>query len=507
MKSRWVGSSLLSAACFALFACGAGGPGENAATPSIPPIPFNSPCVPSGPGTIPCTFWGFQVHQLSSYPLQLPYGEFRGWDSGSANWPDIDATCTPTSGPTDPCFDFTNLDSETADLKNAGVNDIMYTLSRTPKWASQDPNDDTCNYSHQGPSQYGECWPPIDLNADGTGADFIWRSWVAAIAMHVNNPTWEQSHAHIKYWETWNEFPKSSGWRGTYNQLVRLSQDLNCIVAGRVPIILATGESCQQVLQIVGLTQPVDPSAVMVASSSTGVDWRAIESLLYCDNDPQTLCTTGDAGAAAVDVLSVHMYIDTQTPENIVNVGLQGLYTMMKAHNLNIPVFDGEGSWGEADSQNIWEHDAYARAGMIPRYYALIWSNNVKEIMWYAYDGPTGELFDPGSGQLQQPEANAFILTYNWLANATPTQTPFCQNSGTIYHCDFNESNGTKASLVWDSRYGQNCSSMSVPIVCGNTSYTVPPKFNSDWIDLTGTSHTAAGEVTIGANPILLEGH
>jgi hypothetical protein len=505
MRNHGVISLLIVLTCIALTSCG-GGSSQNAGVFGGGAIGFNSPCVPAGTGTIPCTFWGFQVRLLSDYPLQLPYGEFRGWDSGAANWPDIDGTCTPTSPPTDPCFDFTNLDTETANLKQAGLNDIMYTLSRTPKWASQNPNDSTCNYSRLGSGQYGECWPPIDINPDGTGVNYIWRSWVTAIASRVNNPTYLQSHAHIKYWETWNEFSRTSSWMGTYDELVRMAQDLNCIVTGKVPTITATGETCAAVLLKMGLTQPVDPNAVMVAPSSAGIDSGSIENFLYCDNSPQSMCTTGSAGAAAVDTISVHMYIDTQTPEHIVNVGLQTLYAMMQAHNLTLPVFDGEGSWGKVSDQgNIWQ-DVYARAGMIPRYFALIWSNNVKQIMWYGYDTDTGTLFSSPTQTLDQPEANAYILTYNWLSNATPTQTPFCQSTGTVYHCDFTESNGHAASLVWDSQYGQNCSNMNTPILCGNTSYTVPSQFNADWIDLSGSSHGASATVSIGANPILLEG-
>jgi hypothetical protein len=51
---------------------------------------------------------------------------------------------------------------------------------------------------------------------------------------------------------------------------------------------------------------------------------------------------------------------------------------------------------------------------------------------------------------------------------------------------------------------------MKVPIICGDTVYNVPAQFNEDWIDLRGTVHrfpiAGANRVTIGANPILLEG-
>jgi Big-like domain-containing protein len=474
----------------------------------------SSPCVPTGAGTIPCTFWGIHVDRLTSYPLELPYGEFRGWDSGTANWPDIQScpagNCSVTSPPP---FVWNNLDTELSDVYQASVNDVMYTLSRTPNWASQNPTDSTCNYAKQGPQDYGECWPPVDLNADGTGTNQTWRNWIAAIATHVNDPSYLQTHSHIKFWESWNEFSRLTSWEGTYNQLVRLAQDARCIITGKVVAITATGESCAVVLGTVDLTKAADPGAVMVAPSSTGIDPVAISNFLYCNDGPQTQCTTGSAGADAVDIINVHMYIDTQTPEQIVT-GLPNLTALLQPAELQKPIWNGEGSWGlltETNVVNIWAKDAYARAGMIARYFALLWSANIKQTMWYGYDFPTGQLFNSATGQLDQPEATAWISTYNWLSNATPSgNSPFCQVNGTVYHCDFTESNGLTARLVWDSKYGQDCSSMGAgvqPIICGNTPYSVDTStFNKDWVDLSGSVHSVSSTVTIGANPILLEG-
>ena len=42
----------------------------------------------SAAGTaIPASFWGLIISK-ASHPLQVPYGQFRGWDSG-AEWPNI----------------------------------------------------------------------------------------------------------------------------------------------------------------------------------------------------------------------------------------------------------------------------------------------------------------------------------------------------------------------------------------------------------------------------------
>ena len=48
---------------------------------------------------------------------------------------------------------------------------------------------------------------------------------------------------------------------------------------------------------------------------------------------------------------------------------------------------------------------------------------------------------------------------------------------------------------------------MSQPIICGSTIYTLPSELDKDWIDLAGKLHPPQSSVTIGANPILLEGH
>lgn len=69
-------------------------------------------------------------------------------------------------------------------------------------------------------------------------------------------------------------------------------------------------------------------------------------------------------------------------------------------------------------------------------------------------------------------------------------------------------STGKAAELVWDSKYGQNCSTAfpNNKIICGSTKYTVPVRYSGGtWIDLMGTGKSLGTSVTIGANPILLE--
>jgi hypothetical protein len=162
---------LFLVAGLALSGCG-GGATQSLSTPlPMQPLTF-APCVAGGTA-IPCTHWGLQGRLLTSYPVQVPYGQFRSWDSADANWPNIETCQALSSNPAGSCFTWTNLDAELTNLKQQGRTDIFYTLSRTPAWGSQNPTDTACNYSKQG--LYGECWPPIDLSADGTRLNQISR--------------------------------------------------------------------------------------------------------------------------------------------------------------------------------------------------------------------------------------------------------------------------------------------------------------------------------------------
>jgi hypothetical protein len=84
--------------------------------------------------------------------------------------------------------------------------------------------------------QAGQCQPPSDLSADGTGVNLYWRNSVAKIAAHANgkdgNAGYLSTHAHITEWETWNEPSVVKFWRGTPGELIRMQEDLYALVKG-----------------------------------------------------------------------------------------------------------------------------------------------------------------------------------------------------------------------------------------------------------------------------------
>jgi hypothetical protein len=488
--------------------------------------PSGSP--PAGAG-IPSAYFGIVVNQMASYPLQLPYGQWRGWDGGGAQWPEIEI-CEAQSGlPSDSCFNWKNLDEELAAVHATGVQDVLFTASRSPQWAVNlgsevtGSNGTDCNYYKPGfispEAAAGQCLTPVDLNADGSGTNQMWKNWISAIATHVNDPTYLQTHTHIKMWEPWNEWYRSTivtnypgllSFQGTYAQMVRLTEDMRCIVVGKGTIhnYPSAGQSTPCT------ATPIDSTALIVTPSSAAVSQyaSAMQNFLYCNGTaasaplPGSMCTTGNAGSQATDIIDYHLYADNKTPETVAGKDIQNGLSLLQAADAKKPIMDGETSWGDVTKTDIWT-DPYAQAGFIPRLFAMYWSAGVTFNYWYAYDDSAiGDLFNPATGQLLHPQSDAWTQTYNWLVGGAPVNTPFCSNSGTIYTCAFVEASGTNAELVWDAKYGQNCSQMDTPLICGTTEYSVPAQFNKDWIDLMGTQHPSAGTVTIGANPILLEG-
>src|SRR5258708_27805168 len=128
----------------------------------------------SGLGASP--MFGFTENgtSASNWPT-VNYGMQRFWDSPPLQWPSIN------SAPG--VFDFSNLDTLLAQAYSNGVMTGMYTLARTPPWATSNPADTSCNYTTAtsgGGNGAGDA--PIDLNGDGSGTKANVQRWVTADA-------------------------------------------------------------------------------------------------------------------------------------------------------------------------------------------------------------------------------------------------------------------------------------------------------------------------------------
>jgi hypothetical protein len=516
-----------------------------------------SPSPSFGPGQIPASFFGMQSSSLSSpgSSLQVKYAEFRNlggyqlvwYFMNTCNVAPADCQANPA---TNSSFAFDNLDTVMANLKSAGVNDVLFTLSFTPTWAAAyTPTQGTCA---GGGSTNTACILPPDINADGSGANAIWDNWVENIAAHVNSAAWLETHAHIKYWEPWNEpfmddvirgkdlTPQDLSIRATYAQNLRLTEDTRCLIIGTGTIhnYPSGGSStpCSSYLSSHGYSA-IDSSAQIALSSMGGLNGSStsgfvdfMKNFLYCNSRPvndlnggaSTSCTwSGGLNwmSEAVDIINWHLYIEKDEPEADLPIGsannwIGAINAALSSSDRAKPLWNGEGSCGVPPSDkpgNLWGDD-YSMAGFVPRYAALLWSAGVTENFWYKYD-ITGKPYCPlWDGSSLTPAGVAWNTTYNWLVGAKPVNTPFCSNAGTIWTCPLTEANGAAAELVWDSQFGPagttepaNCTTASNQLICGNTAYTVPSEYGHDWVDIQGTVHPFQTTVTVGAVPILLE--
>jgi hypothetical protein len=249
------------------------------------------------------------------------FDSYRFWDDG-AQWANINYAQGK--------FAFGVTDNWLQVVRQAGVHDVLFELGRTPKWASSDPNDWKCDYAQF--KTPGECAPPKDLNADGTGPDLIWRDWCKALGQYFS----QNSDILVSAWGPWNEFTRHSptnSWSGTNAQMLRLAQDARAILLGR-GTITATGETAEEALKTVGLTAPAYSryAESSMLSPSTG-GWEDLQ-----DDFMHYLSQQGASDAA--EVIALHLY--AWSADKALD-----LYQYWKSHTNypNIPVWNTESSW------------------------------------------------------------------------------------------------------------------------------------------------------------------
>jgi hypothetical protein len=444
--------------------------------------------------TAPSTLFGFTSTNTSvrDYPT-VNYGMQRFWDSPPLQWPSINTA----SG----VYDYSNLDSVLAQAYTSGVMEGMYTLARTPPWATSKPSDTTCHYTTAvSGGGAGECDAPIDLNSDGTGTNAIWKAWITAIATHANNPTYLQTHAHIKYWEIWNEPDASFYWAGSFAQLARLTEDAKCIITGR-GVIHESGNGTATPCT----AAPIDPTAQIVMASGhadSPSNLTYAQNQLYCNASPtvsQLPCPNPpNAIATAVDIVNFHMKPGNATgnhcpapvpciPETAMETYVANAHGILQPAELAKPMWNGEASYAEAGFTGAYT-DADMAASFMPRFYLMTWSMNVSGIAWYDWTYLTTQ---PAAVQ------TAYQQTYNWLSGSTLT-TP-CAAVGTIYSCTINKS-GTQYLVMWDS--SQSCANGS----CTTSNQTVGSQWSQYQAMTTANSPISISGriVPLGIKPVVL---
>jgi Putative Ig domain len=439
----------------------------------------------------PIAYWGFSESDTNggSWPT-VSYGMQRFWDSPPLQWPYLNTA----SG----VFDFSALDSDLALAYSQGTMEGMYTLARTPPWATSNPSDTSCADDTGLGGGNGECDAPIDLNSDGSGANAIWKAWITAIATHVNSSGYTVTHAHIKYWEIWNEPDTKIFWAGTIAQLARLTEDANCIITGR-GVIHENGNGTATPCTATA----IDPTAQIVMSSAhaKGGALAYGQNELYCNNSPQTYqlpCPNPpNAIATAVDIINFHMKPGNETgnncpaptpctPESAMQWYISNIHGILQPAELAKPLWDGEAQYSMNGFTNAYT-DPDMAASFMPRFYLLNWSLGVNGMAWYYADS-----------QAEPPQAEtSYQQTYNWLVNATLV-TP-CAATGSIWSCTISTS-GSQYLIMWDA--SQSCANG----VCTTSNQTVSSQW-TQYQDMTtaSTPITISGSIVpVGIKPVVL---
>jgi hypothetical protein len=444
-------------------------------------------------GPIPASnYFGFSESDTTGggWP-SVSYGMQRFWDSPPLQWPYLNTA----SG----VFDFTSLDSDLALAYSQGAKLGMYTLARTPPWATSDPTDATCNYTTGLGGGDGECDAPSDLNADGSGTNAIWKAWITAIATHVNSPGYTATHAHIMYWEIWNEPDTKAFWAGSIAQLARLTEDANCIITGR-GVIHENGNGTATPCTATA----IDPTAqiVMASAHAKGAALKYGQNELYCNDSPSTYqlpCPNpANAIATAVDIINFHMKPGNEsgnncpaptpcTPESAMQMYVANVRGMLQPAELLKPLWDGEAQYSTTGFSGDYLSDTDLAASFMPRFYLINWTLNISGMAWYA-----------ASSQAEPIEAEtSYQQTYNWLSGASLT-TP-CAATGTLWSCGIAIS-GKPYLVMWDT--SQTCANGSCT--------TANQEVSSAWTtyqDMTTASTPitiSGGIVPVGIKPVLL---
>jgi hypothetical protein len=395
-----------------------------------------------------------------------------------------------------------------------------------------------CHYFVNGgtvPAQLsGQCGPPTDVASNGTGTNQFFRTWVSNLALHVNQAgynagtgSWAAGgancpgvaacpHARFYIYEVWNEPESLQFFSGSFDQLIRMAYDADCLVVGTFLINPYTSETCPTVLASVGLTSPIDPTATIAMPSFTPFDFNHghFESnTLYCNNSPATSCTVG-TGHLYIQAINFHgkfannaIYGNSSTVlEAVADSWTSTVNGFLQPAELLLPLWNTEGGFSGSSSFQ----DCSTATGTAPPYcnfsdsgmqqsytsrdYIYSWCDGYTMMTWYNW--PAG---------LPTAPAAAITATAGWMLNGSgmscATSPPGTAKTGLFtYTASWTNSSGVPVAAIWDN--SQDCAG-----ACTTTTQTVSSIYKT-YTDLAGDPPVTiiGNQVPVGIMPILLIG-
>lgn len=310
---------------------------------------------------IPDTFFGMHINKLGVHHKWpgLNTKLVRLWNTGTT-WRDIE----PQKGR----WDFFRLDMYVNHVaKNDPAANILYTLGKTPQWASSTPNVN---------GLYGAGASGAPRSMDD------WRNYVRTVARRYAGK--------IRYWEIWNEPDYAPHWTGPISTLVEMSR------IARQELLAA------------------DPKNVIVGPGfSAGEGMRVLEEYLVA------------GGGQHVDIVAYHWYWNTQ-PEAIGPM-IDNVRRVMKTYGVaNKPLWNTEGAWLcdsalNGNCSTVQPSVSQSRSAT-PRALLIMAARGLGNFSYHTWEGIDN--FSPlVTGNFSQPTTSAYAYgeTVSWLNGARVT--------------------------------------------------------------------------------------
>jgi hypothetical protein len=384
----------------------------------------------SGASAIPATLFGMEIIYQGDWPT-VPFGSHG---KGTLNsWPYIEQTKGN--------FNWNNLDSEVA-LANSHGLDYFWSYDEAPPWAVT--GSTSCSLAADGVSQ--ECTGNV---TDLAG----FHDFIVALATRYDG---NHGHGRIGVYELYHE--PESFFTGSISNLVAQTVQMYNDIKTTDPTARITG---------LGMTFP---DTYFASGGYMDQYWAA-------------------GGVKTLDAVTFHGYPHhfADVPE-IVNTFVPFVTAAMARNGVSssIPIWDTEGSWGDA-KQSGWNPTSDEQLAWVPRSYLLHWSNGVSRFHWYAWGNTTWGALKDATGI--HSAGTAYGQVYNWMVGATMS-TP-CSAKGAVWTCGLTRSGGYQALAVWNTS--------------GTSIYTVVGPYTRIRDVAGNISAITGGSVTIGIKPILLE--
>ena len=377
-----------------------------------------------GPEPIPVTLFGMHIHRAASSTPWPPVAF-----ASQRLW-DVGLTWRDLE-PQQGKWQWESMD-RAVQLDEQHGTGVLLDLAMTPDWAASRPAEDS-------PYGKGAASPPV--------SPAEWQRHVSSVATRYRG--------RVHEYELWNEPNFTTFYTGTSQQLVQLAR---------------TGYAA---------IKEADKTAVIASPAFSLEDeggYRGLEAFLAA------------GGGAYADVIAVHLYVGTGSPEDQVG-RVTRLKQMLARYHLEAkPIWNTEMGWPK---QKVF-HNREEAAGYVARTYLLDWALGIQRVYWYAWDNTVwvSLVMVEKDEKTTTLAAEAYGRVQQWMVG---WQMHWCERGpGSVWICELTRGS-SRAHIVWaDSPVAE---------------WAIPRDWRAKTVEeLTGKSRPLTGSaLAVGAEPVRIE--